>query len=398
MSELPERPDLDQLRRQARELLRAATGGEPQARARIGAVSERATLSAAQLAVAREYGFPSWPALRAEAARRRLMSEAAAKPPGRPGHPHASAAGDRWTLGGATAIETAAGTLSPSALIIGPDDAVLDVSLLRTAETQRRLSDPGRMRAPGIRFVAALFGRHPAHSPMPRFDDVLVTDDQGRRYTLRFESGSILHARPGQDPRPMPWRLRLDPVPARECRWLELRTQGGSAARLLPAARPAVRVGELAPAAESLAERERGDLAVTGMPGAGQRADGQQQHLDIAAGLPPVDGTAVQFDSLISEPDTWCIYLRARPGWWIYSDDRHRKWAAMSVDAEDNLGGLYQSDFGGSTGHGDWEELILRFRPRLDPLARSLTVTFTGARDQVAVEIRLAPAAGPGSQ
>jgi hypothetical protein len=42
------------------------------------AVSERVTLSAAQLAVAREYGFPSWPALRAEAERRRRLSESRA--------------------------------------------------------------------------------------------------------------------------------------------------------------------------------------------------------------------------------------------------------------------------------------------------------------------------------
>ena len=44
MSELPDRPDLDQLRRQARELLRAATEDEPHARARIRAVSEQVTL------------------------------------------------------------------------------------------------------------------------------------------------------------------------------------------------------------------------------------------------------------------------------------------------------------------------------------------------------------------
>lgn len=49
MPELPDRPDLDQLRRQARELLRAAASGEPDAAARLGAVSERVTLSAAQL-------------------------------------------------------------------------------------------------------------------------------------------------------------------------------------------------------------------------------------------------------------------------------------------------------------------------------------------------------------
>jgi hypothetical protein len=59
MSELPGRPDIDQLRRQARELLRAARGGDPHALSRLRAVSERVTLSAAQLALAREHGFPS---------------------------------------------------------------------------------------------------------------------------------------------------------------------------------------------------------------------------------------------------------------------------------------------------------------------------------------------------
>ncbi len=78
MSELPDRPDLAQLRRQARELLRAATEGEPQALTRLRAVSERVTLSSAQLALAREYGFPSWPALRTEAERRWRLSESAA--------------------------------------------------------------------------------------------------------------------------------------------------------------------------------------------------------------------------------------------------------------------------------------------------------------------------------
>ena len=62
MSELPGRPNLDQLRRQARELLRAAADGEPAALARVRAFSERVSLSAAQLAVAREYGFEPKPA------------------------------------------------------------------------------------------------------------------------------------------------------------------------------------------------------------------------------------------------------------------------------------------------------------------------------------------------
>jgi hypothetical protein len=70
MSELPGRPDIRQLRRQARELLDAARDGAPQALGRLRAVSGRVTLSAAQLAVARGYGFRSWPALRAEVERR----------------------------------------------------------------------------------------------------------------------------------------------------------------------------------------------------------------------------------------------------------------------------------------------------------------------------------------
>ena len=66
MTELPARPDLGQLRRQAKDLLRAAQAGDPAAAARIRAVSGRVTLSAAQLTVARQYGFASWPRLKAE--------------------------------------------------------------------------------------------------------------------------------------------------------------------------------------------------------------------------------------------------------------------------------------------------------------------------------------------
>ncbi|MGH3841625.1 MAG: ankyrin repeat domain-containing protein [Pseudonocardiaceae bacterium] len=69
-SQLPERPDLGQLRRQAKDLQRAANGGEAGALARIIAVlpatssGERVPLAAAQLAIAREHGFTSWPRLK----------------------------------------------------------------------------------------------------------------------------------------------------------------------------------------------------------------------------------------------------------------------------------------------------------------------------------------------
>jgi hypothetical protein len=49
MSQLPARPDLDQLRRQARELYRAALGGDAGALRRLREVSGTFALSAAQL-------------------------------------------------------------------------------------------------------------------------------------------------------------------------------------------------------------------------------------------------------------------------------------------------------------------------------------------------------------
>ncbi|MGH3262425.1 MAG: ankyrin repeat domain-containing protein, partial [Trebonia sp.] len=63
MSAIPEHPDLDQARRLAKELLRAARGGDDQALARLAAVSAPLTLAGAQLALSREFGQPSWPAL-----------------------------------------------------------------------------------------------------------------------------------------------------------------------------------------------------------------------------------------------------------------------------------------------------------------------------------------------
>src|SRR5215218_840395 len=70
MPDLPARPDLGQLRRRAKDLLRAALSGDAEALTRIDAVSERLVLASAQLAIAREHGFESWPRLRIEVLRR----------------------------------------------------------------------------------------------------------------------------------------------------------------------------------------------------------------------------------------------------------------------------------------------------------------------------------------
>jgi hypothetical protein len=74
MPDLPVRPDLDQLRHQAKDLLHAGQRGDPAAVARIRAVSDRIMLSAAQLAVAREDGFASWARLKLEVERRDILN------------------------------------------------------------------------------------------------------------------------------------------------------------------------------------------------------------------------------------------------------------------------------------------------------------------------------------
>src|SRR5262245_19826760 len=78
MATLPARPDLGHLRREARDLLRAAQAGDAAAAGRINAVSGGLNLAAAQLAVARDYGFASWPRLKsAVEARTRDLAEQA---------------------------------------------------------------------------------------------------------------------------------------------------------------------------------------------------------------------------------------------------------------------------------------------------------------------------------
>jgi ankyrin repeat protein len=73
---LPDRPHLDHLRRQARDLLRAWRAGDAAALARAApcalgpAVGSEPRLASAQLVIAREYGLASWPKLVEEVERR----------------------------------------------------------------------------------------------------------------------------------------------------------------------------------------------------------------------------------------------------------------------------------------------------------------------------------------
>ena len=193
MPELPFPPNLDQLRRQARELLSAAARGEPDALARLGAVSDRVVLSAAQLAVAREYGFQSWPQLKAAVERDRSI-DLGAKPPA----PAAVSPDlleppeERRSFGGAAAIKTAEGVLLPELLVVGPGHAVLDASLVPSAPATPPPPAIPRLRPLSHKERLAEADRR-AGQRVPTFDDVTVTDDRGTAYApasgLRLASG-----------------------------------------------------------------------------------------------------------------------------------------------------------------------------------------------------------------
>jgi len=76
--QLPERPNLEQLKKQAKDLLRAVRANSPDALKRIGSANPRTfALHSAQKVIAQEYGFKSWEALRREVD----QSRAIIKPP-----------------------------------------------------------------------------------------------------------------------------------------------------------------------------------------------------------------------------------------------------------------------------------------------------------------------------
>jgi hypothetical protein len=89
MPTLPPSPDLDQLKKQARELLRAFRVGDPEAERRVRAQLPHRTIAAGEalrltqtlLVLAREYGFASWPKLKAAITTIRQERHDAAPPP-----------------------------------------------------------------------------------------------------------------------------------------------------------------------------------------------------------------------------------------------------------------------------------------------------------------------------
>jgi hypothetical protein len=370
MPGLPDRPDLDQLRRQARELLRAAVGGDPAAIARIRVASDRTTLSAAQQALAREYGCRNWAALRAEVERRRFPLE-------------------RWSFGGAAAIETRSGTLLPEGLIADADDA-----LLFTTRTPWPASSDGDAWSDGGWSGSdrpdSIDDAIRALEPSTRTDDITVTDDRGATYALSLRAAS---GASGPSPRSI-W-LRVDPIPEPAVEWIELRGRNGTTARLLRSPRAVVRLGRLTPVTARPAEPSLTGLAhavstdATDLADATDLTDGARYHLDLGITLPALDGITLQLDSLFSTFDGWSLCLRATPRWFRYRDNGNYKWSPVELSAGDDRGHSYLPSFGGSAGRDGHEYVTLQFTPHLDPRARRLRLTGSGSTEQIPLEFDL---------
>jgi hypothetical protein len=353
--------------------------------------------------------------------------------------------GERWSFGGAvTAVASGAAAFLPGVLLADDRQAVVH----------------GWWRPPGGR---------PRGLLVPGLADVTVVDDRGVAYALRPAGMSSHSDHPDSAAWPQSLRLRLDPVPARETGWIELRGRDGTAARLLPSARGSARVSPPTPVATSSAEREllrhtqtllawsqsgldvatRGFLVrrsrteileqaarlrrsgeldpasevpaqvaalcdalleqrvSDGLPGgwaamlaAAGRQDGPVRSLDLSVALPPVEEVTLRLDTLVSAADSWLLYLRAAPGLRKYGEPDENGSRSVrevvSVSAEDDRGGAYMSQPGGD-GHierrgrenRDHEEHLLRFQPRLDPLAVSLDLSFRGAAEEFLVNLGL---------
>ena len=141
VTHLPERPDLGQLRRQARELQRAVRVGEPAALAdaALDHADPDFSLARAQSVTARRYGFVSWPRLvrHVEAIRARFWEYREPATDASPADRFLRLACLNYAADGPTRPSQAMVVLAENPTLPGTDPAVAavlgDVGALRTA-------------------------------------------------------------------------------------------------------------------------------------------------------------------------------------------------------------------------------------------------------------------------
>ena len=231
--ELPAHPNLDHLRHQARDLLHAAVAGEESARQRIGRVSDRLNLTAAQLAIAREYGLASWRGLVVEVGRRREAGNRPADPDPAASAPAllgSSARNASWSAG--APIPIPAGTLHPRSVVVEAGRGVLRVGL-DVAEEHPGVVVPRRDR--WLSVIGRASRAKALGEAMPRLDGLTVVDSSGVHYAWREGARSGMAQMVGRRrvPRHVEYQLRLDPAPDPDAAWIELIGPEGARTRLV---------------------------------------------------------------------------------------------------------------------------------------------------------------------
>jgi hypothetical protein len=132
-----------------------------------------------------------------------------------------------------------------------------------------------------------------------------------------------------------------------------------------------------------------------GMLAAADQLDGSRHYLDVGLTVPPVDGVTIRLDALTCAPYGWRLHLRFADRWPVeVRRDGYRnlkqRWRSMQISADDDRGNSYIGDFGAfSSGDDSMAQSTAEFRTRLDPLARRLTLTFTGLAEQVSIGLEL---------
>ena len=215
MFQLPDRPDLEQLRRQARELLRAALSDRPSAVNRIRSVGNSTTYATAQLVLAREYGFSNWAALKTEVDRRILLTDSGVES-------EMSKTHGRRSYGGASRLETSEGLLTLGLLLVKLDEATLQAWFAPAP------SEEGIERA-RVRPIGGRSDAGKVESATRVLGPLEAVDDQGEFHTLHIRrSGNSLSEGPNGAidglVREWPLELKILPPLSRDCSWLELRS------------------------------------------------------------------------------------------------------------------------------------------------------------------------------
>lgn len=117
--------------------------------------------------------------------------------------------------------------------------------------------------------------------------------------------------------------------------------------------------------------------------------DGRRLVLTLGADVPATDGTIVGVGALVSEPRSWSVTVGAAPFWYLPSDDQNVWNPRFDAYARDDRGGLYVCGPRAIRRDREVEDLVLGFRPRLDPRARTASIVFQGPTETRILDVEL---------